>query len=289
MTTMKSIQEIFQGEFADAKSAVVQKMRRDEHNMAALRRNYTEHWPTLTEQYDLVVVAIEAEPGNEKRREIWCGFFDDVQWTGQGENGPVYRFLVDRFQRVGIHDYDLVPDAVFYGNGGGGGSRIKVYKGNHEAGAPPGTGSVAPTPEGMMVQRLVWIRKNHAKFRDPVEQHWEGRCAVADHNCDDHPGLLIASHIFPWARSNPREKTDVDNGLLLSSPIDRLFDQGLISFADDGLMLVSSDLAPRTRKIFGLKAGMKIANSKKITKGMRKYLAKHRKLHGFQAMGNSRL
>ncbi len=259
----------------------MQRMRRDEHNLAALRRNFTEYWPTLKEPCDLVVVAIEEELGNQKRRELWGGFFEDAQWSGQGENGPVYRFLVDRFQFLGIHDYDRVSAAEFYGNGGGGGSRMKVYEAGHKTGTTPRKSTATPTSEGMMVQRLVWVRKNHAKFRDPVEQHWEGKCAVADHDCDGHPGLLIASHIYPWARSTPKEKTDVNNGLLLSSPIDRLFDQGLISFADDGMMLVSDDLAPRTKRVFGLKAGMKIANPKKITKGMQKYLTKHRRLHGF--------
>ena len=68
MTTLKSIQEIFQGEFTNATSAVVQKMRRDDHNITALHSNYTEHWPSLTEQYDLVVVAIEEKLDNKKRR-----------------------------------------------------------------------------------------------------------------------------------------------------------------------------------------------------------------------------
>ncbi|CAJ0701030.1 HNH endonuclease [Ralstonia wenshanensis] len=285
MTTMKSIQEIFQGEFIGATSAVVQKMRRDEHNVAALRRNYTEHWPTVKEPYDLVVVAIEERLGIEKRREIWCGFFEDAQWTGQGRKGAVYRFLADRFQFLGIHDLDCVSDAEFYGNGGGGGSRIKVYNAGRKTGRTSRRGTSTPTPEGIMVQRLVWVRKNHSKFRDPVEQHWEGKCAVTDHDCGGHPGLLIASHIYPWARSTPKEKTDVNNGLLLSSPIDRLFDQGLIAFADDGTMLMSKDLALRTRRVFGLKAGMKIANPKKITAGMQKYLAKHRRLHGFPTTG----
>jgi hypothetical protein len=282
---MTSIQEIFQRDFANATSAVVQKMRRDEHNVAALRRNFTEHWPTLKAPFDLVVVAIEKEPGNEQRREIWCGFLEDTQWTGLGEKGPVYRFFADRFQFVGIHDRDRVSDAEFYGNGGGGGSRMKVYKADYNITTTSSKSTATPAPEGIMVQRLVWVRKNHAKFRDPVEQHWEGKCAVADHDCDCHPGLLIASHIYPWERSTPKEKTDVDNGLLLSSPIDRLFDKGLISFADDGMMLVSKDLAARTKRVFGIKSGMRIANPKKITVGMQKYLAKHRLLHGFPATG----
>lgn len=281
MTTMKSIQKIFEGEFADASSAIVQKMYRSEQNITALQRNYTEHWPALTEPHDLVVVAIEEVEGNKKRREIWCGFFDDVQWTGMREKGAAYRFLVDRFQFVGIHDRGHVSDSEFYGNGGGGGSRVKVYKASHKKGQTARKRIAIHAPEGIMVQRLIWVRKNHRKFRDPVQQHWEGKCAVADHNCDGHPGLLIASHIYPWARSEPKEKTDVDNGLLLSSPLDRLFDQGLISFAGDGIMLISPDLAPSTQHVFGLKAGMKIADRRKITRGMRKYLAKHRKLHGF--------
>nr|WP_280971221.1 HNH endonuclease signature motif containing protein [Cupriavidus gilardii] len=281
---MNSIQEIFKREFAGATSAVVQKMRRDKHNVTALHRNYTEHWPTLNEQYDLIVVAIDEAQGNERRREIWCGFFEDAQWTETGRKGePLYRFLVDRFQLVGIHDRHRVPDAEFYGNGGGGGSRVKVYKAGKKVGTTSRKRTGKTATEGLMVQRLVWVRKNHVKFRDPVQRHWEGKCAVSDHDCDGHPGLLIASHIYPWARSKPEEKTDVDNGLLLSSPIDRLFDQGLISFDDEGLMLVSPDLAPRTMRVFGLRAGMKIANSKKITKGMKKYLAKHRRLHGFSA------
>ena len=284
MPPMKSIQEIFQGEFANASSAVVQKVRRDEHNVKALRRNFTEHWPALKEPCDLVVVAIEEEQGNEMRREIWCGFFEDSQWSCLGEKGPLYRFLVDRFQLLGIHDYKDVPDAEFYQTGGGGGSRVKVHKAGTMTRTTSRKSEAKSTPEGIMVQRLVWVRKNHAKFRDPVIRYWEGRCAVLDHNCDGHPGLLIASHIYPWARSTPMQKTDVDNGLLLSSPIDRLFDQGLISFDDDGVMLVSDDLAPQTKRAFGLKAGMKIANPQKITKGMRKYLAEHRKLHRFSAV-----
>lgn len=104
-----------------------------------------------------------------------------------------------------------------------------------------------------MVERLVWVRKNHVEFRDPVDQHCEGKCAVADHDCDGRRGLLIASHIYRRARSNPTAKTDVGHGLLLSSPIDRLFDQGLISFADDGMMLTSNDLALRTKQVVAVK------------------------------------
>jgi len=38
--------------------------------------------------------------------------------------------------------------------------------------------------------------------------------------------------------SNDREKLDGNNGLLLASPIDHLFDKGYLSFSDFGVLLV---------------------------------------------------
>lgn len=51
---------------------------------------------------------------------------------------------------------------------------------------------------------------------------------------------LRASHIKPWRASSTFEKLDGNNGLLLSPHIDHLFDQGFISFTDDGILLISS-------------------------------------------------
>jgi predicted restriction endonuclease len=56
--------------------------------------------------------------------------------------------------------------------------------------------------------------------------------------------LLIASHIKPWTKSNDEEKLDGFNGLLLAPHVDRLFDRGLMSFKDDGKMLISPQLEP---------------------------------------------
>lgn len=56
------------------------------------------------------------------------------------------------------------------------------------------------------------------------------------------PQLLTASHIKPWALSSDIEKLDGNNGLFLSPHVDRLFDRGLISFTDDGDLLVSDSV-----------------------------------------------
>lgn len=55
---------------------------------------------------------------------------------------------------------------------------------------------------------------------------------------------LIASHIKPWKDSSDEERLDGCNGLLLAPHVDHLFDLGLISFADDGTLLVSPELDP---------------------------------------------
>ena len=54
--------------------------------------------------------------------------------------------------------------------------------------------------------------------------------------------VLIASHIKPYRCCDEEEKFDVDNGLLLSKNIDHLFDQGWISFNDDGSILYAEKL-----------------------------------------------
>ncbi len=53
---------------------------------------------------------------------------------------------------------------------------------------------------------------------------------------------LVASHIKPFIQSDDYEAYDQNNGLLLSRNIDILFDQGYISFNDDGSIIYSPKL-----------------------------------------------
>lgn len=55
-------------------------------------------------------------------------------------------------------------------------------------------------------------------------------CSVHNVSCD---GQLRAPHIIPWSHDESR-RADVNNGLLLSVPLDDLFDRGFITFSDDG-------------------------------------------------------
>ena len=73
-------------------------------------------------------------------------------------------------------------------------------------------------------------------FRGNLMRLWQGSCAVTS---VQEPRLLRSGHIKPWVDSNVQEKVDHFNGLLLIPNLDALFNEGLISFRDNGGILVS--------------------------------------------------
>lgn len=64
--------------------------------------------------------------------------------------------------------------------------------------------------------------------------------------------LLKASHIKPWSKSSNIEKLDPSNGLLLCANHDALFDSGLISFNDNGYLLISRHISNDDRQKINL-------------------------------------
>ncbi|OKY73985.1 MAG: restriction endonuclease [Desulfobulbaceae bacterium DB1] len=87
------------------------------------------------------------------------------------------------------------------------------------------------------VERLVKQRIGQETFRQALMDYWGGACAVTG---IDLPEVLRASHAKPWAAcESDEERLNVFNGFLLTAHLDALFDRGLITFADSGLMLCS--------------------------------------------------
>lgn len=269
MRAIKSIQEIFTGRFAHANFATIQKCDKSEtKNSHSTETGYTSSWDKLAIHTDLVVLVFrDIHP-----REVWVGKFID-----QMPDGRRFGFQVDKFELVGTHDVTKISDAEFYGKGIGGGARVNVVRAE-TTGTKVGTSRNEQAPPGEMIQRLVWLRKNHAKFRDPVWKHWGGKCAVTRSECNK---LLVASHIVPWSESIPQEKTDFHNGLLLAASIDALFDRGLVSFSNNGEILLSDQLSSETASIFGIRRGMKL-DVERVTPAMRRYLSRHRERFDFQ-------
>ena len=85
-------------------------------------------------------------------------------------------------------------------------------------------------------EQLVRARRGQGVFRRRVEAV-EAGCRMTG---TTDRSLLVASHIKPWRSSTDAERLDGHNGLLLAPHVDRLFDSGLVSFTDDGRVLVAS-------------------------------------------------
>lgn len=124
---------------------------------------------------------------------------------------------------------------------------------------------------------LINARLGQGKFRKYLDMFWSESCAVTSCSIRE---VLRASHIKPWREcSNNKERLDPDNGLLLCAHLDALFDKGLISFNDDGTMLVANKIAKIEIDRLGLSGKLK----KRLNDGQKRYLATHRSYfqHGF--------
>jgi 5-methylcytosine-specific restriction protein A len=86
---------------------------------------------------------------------------------------------------------------------------------------------------------LVTSRVGQGAYRKRIIHRWEYKCAVTEF---DKLDILIASHIKPWSDSNDNERLDVHNGLLLSPTYDALFDRHLISFENNGNIILSDKI-----------------------------------------------
>ena len=73
---------------------------------------------------------------------------------------------------------------------------------------------------------------------------------------------LIASHIKPWRDCTNQERLDPSNGLPLVATLDRLFDAGLITFLDDGRLLISSFVRESEYEALGLSHSLRLREAR---------------------------
>ena len=135
---------------------------------------------------------------------------------------------------------------------------------------PKSAGISATTREALIDARI-----GQGGYRARMLALWDGRCAVT--GCAI-PQVLIASHAKPWADSSNDERLDAYNGLLLAAHVDRLFDAGLIAFADDGNMLLSPQVSPAALRSVGLSTDARLRT---VDARHKPYLAAHRAKFGF--------
>lgn len=96
---------------------------------------------------------------------------------------------------------------------------------------------------------LVDARRGQGRFRDRLMRRWGGACAVTGLTLAQ---ALRASHAKPWRESSDAERLDPKNGILLAAHLDALFDTGLVSFADDGAMVVAPAVSAADRDRLGI-------------------------------------
>lgn len=122
------------------------------------------------------------------------------------------------------------------------------------------------------LERTVEVRQRVGQdlYRKALMQYWNGRCAISGISI---PTFLRASHAKPWRDATDRERLDVHNGLLLAAHLDIAFDQGFISVADDGSVLVSHKLPARECVVLGVHEPRRI---ELLRPEHRPYLAWHR-------------
>ncbi|EKT4532330.1 HNH endonuclease [Pseudomonas putida] len=116
---------------------------------------------------------------------------------------------------------------------------------------------------------LIKARIGQGSYRDDLLAYWGG-CAITD--CCV-PELLRASHIKPWRAASPAERLDLFNGLLLTPNLDLAFDRGLISFDDQGQILLGEDLDPDSARALNITPCLRL---RQIKPQHRDYLAWHR-------------
>lgn len=88
-------------------------------------------------------------------------------------------------------------------------------------------------------KRLIAARLGQGEFRKGCLKLYPA-CAVTGYT---FLPILRASHIKPWSVcENAIERLDPYNGLMLVAHIDLLFDQGWISFSNEGDILISNEL-----------------------------------------------
>lgn len=100
------------------------------------------------------------------------------------------------------------------------------------------------------------IRAFQFEFRTRALELWKPKCAISGATC-----LLEAAHIKGVAASKPENSSDMlnpYNSIILNVALHGLLDEGLISFSDEGVLLVSNTLSLQDQSIFGVDVPKKI-------------------------------
>ena len=130
--------------------------------------------------------------------------------------------------------------------------------------------SILDIPNITERQGLVTSRVGQGAYRKRIIHRWVYKCAVTGFNKTE---ILIASHIVAWKFGTNEERLDVNNGILLSPVYDALFDRKLITFQNDGKIILSNSIEKVAYLKIGVDGKERIKN---FNSGNIDYLDRHR-------------
>lgn len=119
-------------------------------------------------------------------------------------------------------------------------------------------------------ETLANARVGQGAFRANVLRIWDSRCCVTGSQIHD---AIRASHVKPWRDSTNVERLDPNNGLPLIATIDALFDAGLVTFSDDGKLIIARRIDDAERDLLVL-ANLRL--TRKPNPQLAGYLSYHR-------------
>lgn len=179
--------------------------------------------------------------------------FDADYFETHDSTGSVRVGIKFFFKRIGVH-IPLYPEITI----------------QSPAFSDPYVRLESDTPSVTERKGLVTSRVGQGAYRKRIIHRWEYKCAVTGF---DKLDVLIASHIVPWAESDDRERLDIHNGILLSPTYDALFDRRLISFENNGRIILSDAIDFNAYSKIGVSGHERIAN---LSRYNIEYLERHR-------------
>ena len=134
-----------------------------------------------------------------------------------------------------------------------------------------------PDEEGGSRIGLAVQRVKHNVFVSNTLAFWGERCAIT--GLEDR-ALLQACHLVPFSEADGKEKLDGDNGVYLCVHLHALLDRYILTFSDEGDLLVSNALSVEARKLLLPRRFKKlqIPKNKDISEQRKGYFARHRAL-----------
>lgn len=122
---------------------------------------------------------------------------------------------------------------------------------------------------------LKLARQFQQKFRNQLERRYK-QCIISGDDLE----MCEACHIVPYSESEYEQMYDVNNGLLLTSSLHKLFDKHLLSINENGKVILSKNvLQKQSYKNYHKYNGLQLKLNKETLTNIQLHYKKYQQLH----------